>query len=145
MSSNGLHIQHRYLELPESFFTHVQPNPLKDPKMVCFNHDLAQEMGFHSDNLAQWEKVGGGSELLAGMEPVAMKYTGHQFGVYNPNLGDGRGLLLWETVAPNGQRWDWHLKGAGITPYSRFGDGRAVLRSTLREYLCSEADRKSVV
>jgi len=139
MSSNGLYIQHRYLELPESFFTHVQPNPLKDPKMVCFNHDLAQEMGFHSDNLAQWEKVGGGSELLAGMEPVAMKYTGHQFGVYNPDLGDGRGLLLWETVAPDGQRWDWHLKGAGITPYSRFGDGRAVLRSTLREYLCSEA------
>ena len=73
------------------------------------------------------------------MDPVAMKYTGHQFGMYNPDLGDGRGLLLWETVGPDGRRWDWHLKGAGMTPYSRFGDGKAVLRSTIREYLCSEA------
>jgi len=68
-----------------------------------------------------------------------MKYTGHQFGVYNPDLGDGRGLLLGEVVNARSERWDLHLKGAGQTPYSRFGDGRAVLRSSIREYLGSEA------
>ena len=139
MSSNDFRVEHRYLELPDSFYTRVQPTPLKDAKMACFNHKLAQEMGFHATNEADWAKIGGGTELLEGMDPVAMKYTGHQFGMYNPELGDGRGLLLWETVGPDGRRWDWHLKGAGMTPYSRFGDGRAVLRSTIREYLCSEA------
>lgn len=139
MSSNGFQVEHRYLELPQSFYTRVQPTPLKDAKMVCFNHRLAQDMGFHATNEANWARVGGGTELLEGMDPVAMKYTGHQFGNYNPELGDGRGLLLWETLGPDGRRWDWHLKGAGLTPYSRFGDGRAVLRSTIREYLCSEA------
>ncbi|MBK1874190.1 YdiU family protein [Marinobacter sp. 1-3A] len=139
MSSNSFRVEHRYLGLPDSFYTRVQPTPLKDAKMACFNHKLAQEMGFHVSNEADWANIGGGAELLEGMDPVAMKYTGHQFGTYNPELGDGRGLLLWETVGPDNRRWDWHLKGAGTTPYSRFGDGRAVLRSTIREYLCSEA------
>lgn len=107
--------------------------------MVCFNTDLAADMGFHIGDAEQWTAIGAGRELLEGMDPVAMKYTGHQFGMYNPDLGDGRGLLLWETIGPDNRRWDWHLKGAGQTPYSRFGDGRAVLRSTIREYLCSEA------
>ena len=139
MSDNGFAVEHRYLELPDSFFTRVQPAPLSDAKMVCFNHELAASMGFHTLSESDWTAIGAGTELLEGMDPVAMKYTGHQFGVYNPDLGDGRGLLLWETVGPDGRRWDWHLKGAGTTPYSRFGDGRAVLRSTIREYLCSEA------
>lgn len=139
MSSNGFQVEHRYLELPDSFYTRVQPTPLKGAKMVCFNHKLAQDMGFHTTHEADWAGIGGGTELLEGMDPIAMKYTGHQFGGYNPELGDGRGLLLWETLGPDGRRWDWHLKGAGMTPYSRFGDGRAVLRSTIREYLCSEA------
>ena len=68
-----------------------------------------------------------------------MKYAGHQFGIYNPDLGDGRGLLLGEISNQSGILFDIHLKGAGLTPYSRMGDGRAVLRSTIREYLCSEA------
>ncbi|MBE0487280.1 YdiU family protein [Marinobacter sp.] len=139
MTNSTFKVEHRYLELPNSFYTRVQPTPLSGPTMVCFNHKLATQLGFHVQNEADWAKVGAGLELLDGMDPVAMKYTGHQFGVYNPELGDGRGLLLWETVAPDGTRWDWHLKGAGTTPYSRFGDGRAVLRSTIREYLCSEA------
>ena len=139
MSNNGFRVEHRYLELPDSFYTRVQPSPLKDARMVCFNHALADDMGFHTENADEWTQIGAGAELLKGMDPVAMKYTGHQFGMYNPELGDGRGLLLWETVGPDGRRWDWHLKGAGTTPYSRFGDGRAVLRSTMREYLCSEA------
>lgn len=139
MSNKGFRVEHRYLELPDSFYTRVQPSPLREARMVCFNHALADTMGFHTDNPDQWTGVGAGAELLEGMDPVAMKYTGHQFGMYNPELGDGRGLLLWETVGPDDRRWDWHLKGAGTTPYSRFGDGRAVLRSTIREYLCSEA------
>ncbi|MCG2580043.1 MAG: YdiU family protein [Marinobacter sp.] len=139
MSDNRFRVEHRYLELPDSFYTRVQPTPLKDARMVCFNHVLAKQMGFHTDQPEDWTGVGAGTELLEGMDPVAMKYTGHQFGMYNPDLGDGRGLLLWETIGPDGRRWDWHLKGAGTTPYSRFGDGRAVLRSTIREYLCSEA------
>lgn len=139
MSNNGFRVEHRYLELPDSFYTRVHPSPLQSPRMVCFNATLADDMGFHTDNPEDWTQVGAGAELLEGMDPVAMKYTGHQFGMYNPELGDGRGLLLWETVGPDGRRWDWHLKGAGMTPYSRFGDGRAVLRSTIREYLCSEA------
>ncbi len=139
MSNDDFRVEHRYLELPDSFYTRVQPSPLKEAQMVCFNHALADDMGFHTENADEWTQIGAGAELLEGMDPVAMKYTGHQFGMYNPELGDGRGLLLWETVGPDGRRWDWHLKGAGTTPYSRFGDGRAVLRSTMREYLCSEA------
>ena len=68
-----------------------------------------------------------------------MLYSGHQFGVYVPQLGDGRAILLGEATNARGERWDLHLKGAGLTPFSRDGDGRAVLRSTIREYLCSEA------
>ena len=139
MSDQSLAIEHRYLELPDSFFSRVKPTPLKDGRVVCFNAPLAEAMGFQSMDPSEWAGVGSGTELLEGMDPIAMKYTGHQFGAYNPELGDGRGLLLWETVGPDGRRWDWHLKGAGLTPYSRFGDGRAVLRSTIREYLCSEA------
>ncbi len=139
MSSHRFQVEHRYLELPDSFYTRVQPNPLHAPRIRCFNHELAAAMGFHTRSENDWAGVGAGAELLEGMDPIAMKYTGHQFGVYNPELGDGRGLLLWETIGPDGTRWDWHLKGSGTTPYSRFGDGRAVLRSTIREYLCSEA------
>ena len=68
-----------------------------------------------------------------------MLYSGHQFGVYVPQLGDGRAILLGEVRNERGEKWDLHLKGAGLTPFSREGDGRAVLRSTIREYLCSEA------
>lgn len=139
MTPDTFRIEHRYLELPDSFYTAQPPKPVSGARVVCFNHKLADTMGFHVRNEQDWAGVGAGRELLEGMEPVAMKYTGHQFGMYNPELGDGRGLLLWETVGPDGTRWDWHLKGAGTTPYSRFGDGRAVLRSTIREYLCSEA------
>lgn len=132
--------EHRYRTLPGAFYSDVLPTPLKgDLRLVHFNHALAAELGVHSDHPEDWVGPCAGRELLEGMKPLAMKYTGHQFGVYNPDLGDGRGLLLWETRAPDGRIWDWHLKGAGQTPYSRFGDGRAVLRSTIREYLCSEA------
>ncbi|RRA40300.1 protein adenylyltransferase SelO family protein, partial [Cronobacter sakazakii] len=77
--------------------------------------------------------------LLPGMAPLAQVYSGHQFGVWAGQLGDGRGILLGEQQLSDGRKLDWHLKGAGLTPYSRMGDGRAVLRSTVREFLASEA------
>src|SRR5690606_24758676 len=79
-----------------------------------------------------------GNALWRDAEPRAMVYAGHQFGVYNPRLGDGRGLLLGEVINDAGEHWDLHLKGTGQTPYSRMGDGRAVLRSSIREFLASE-------
>ena len=115
MSSTDFRVEHRYLELPDSFYTRVQPSPLKDPKMVCFNHNLAEQMGFRTDDASDWTGVGAGAELLDGMDPVAMKYTGHQFGMYNPDLGDGRGLLLWETVGPDGRRWGDELADTQVT------------------------------
>lgn len=134
-----LKISNRFIQLPAHFYSRVDPMPLRQPTLVCFNDELAQDMGIDPTAKDTWTEIGAGQVLLEGMEPLAMKYTGHQFGMYNPDLGDGRGLLLWESIGPDGRHWDWHLKGAGKTPYSRFGDGRAVLRSTLREYLCSEA------
>jgi len=83
----------------------------------------------------QWSS---GNKPASYSDSLAMVYSGHQFGGYSPQLGDGRGILLGEAEGPQG-KWDVHLKGAGNTPYSRLGDGRAVLRSTIREYLCSEA------
>src|SRR5690554_7411965 len=137
---SGIRTSRRFLQLPATFYSHVQPTPMRGKvELVHFNRDLAQEMGLSADDAGEWTDIVAGRALLEGMEPVAMKYTGHQFGMYNPELGDGRGLLLWETQGPDGRIYDWHLKGAGQTPYSRFGDGRAVLRSTVREYLCSEA------
>lgn len=137
---SGITTRQRYLELPETFFSRVRPTPLRgEIKLVHFNRALARDMGLSEASPEVWTDIGAGRALLEGMDPVAMKYTGHQFGMYNPDLGDGRGLLLWETRDPDGRVRDWHLKGAGQTPYSRFGDGRAVLRSSIREYLCSEA------
>ncbi len=136
-----LPFDNHFAQLPARFFRRVAPAGLRAPELVSFNESLARQMGL--DPALAWEEgflqAMAGQALLPGSDPIAMKYTGHQFGVYNPDLGDGRGLLLGEIVAPDGKRWDLHLKGAGTTPFSRGGDGRAVLRSSIREYLCSEA------
>ncbi|CDL31915.1 Selenoprotein O and cysteine-containing homologs [Enterobacter hormaechei] len=113
----------------------------KNARLIWHNDALADSLGIPS-TLFQPEKgagVWGGETLLPGMKPLAQVYSGHQFGVWAGQLGDGRGILLGEQVLPNGETLDWHLKGAGLTPYSRMGDGRAVLRSTIREGLASEA------
>lgn len=128
-----------YQEL-SGFYTAVEPTPLKNPRLLYHSAPLAQELGlqsslFDAQNAGLWS----GEKLMEGMQPLAQVYSGHQFGVWAGQLGDGRGLLLGEQVLPDGRKVDWHLKGAGLTPYSRMGDGRAVLRSTLREYLASEA------
>jgi len=130
-----------WLRLPGTLHARVLPQGLRDPQLVSFNADAAALIDLDprvADDPA-FLSIASGNGLLQGMEPLAQKYTGHQFGVYNPDLGDGRGLLLGEVRTAGGKRWDLHLKGAGTTPYSRGADGRAVLRSTIREYLCSEA------
>ncbi len=86
----------------------------------------------------------GGQRVLPGSDPLAAVYAGHQFGVWAGRLGDGRALLLGEAIGPDDRHWELQLKGAGKTPYSRMGDGRAVLRSSIREFLCSEACTHSV-
>lgn len=127
-------------ELPATF-TALPPTPLNHSRLIWHNDALAEQLGipdslFHPDSPAG---VWGGEALLPGMSPLAQVYSGHQFGVWAGQLGDGRGILLGEQLLADGSTMDWHLKGAGLTPYSRMGDGRAVLRSTIRESLASEA------
>ena len=117
----------------------VAPQPLQQPRLLHLNRALLDELGLGGVSEADWIACCGEGKVLPGMQPVAQVYAGHQFGGYSPRLGDGRALLLGEQLAPDGERWDLHLKGAGKTPFSRFGDGRAVLRSSIREYLASEA------
>ncbi|EPJ7087585.1 protein adenylyltransferase SelO [Citrobacter amalonaticus] len=127
-------------ELPATF-TALSPTPLNHSRLIWHNDALAEQLGipdslFHPDSpVGVW----GGEALLPGMSPLAQVYSGHQFGVWAGQLGDGRGILLGEQLLADGSTMDWHLKGAGLTPYSRMGDGRAVLRSTIRESLASEA------
>lgn len=127
-------------ELPD-YYTALMPTPLSNARLIWRNGPLAESLGvpealFHSESGAG---VWGGETLLPGMSPLAQVYSGHQFGVWAGQLGDGRGILLGEQQLADGSTRDWHLKGAGLTPYSRMGDGRAVLRSTIRESLASEA------
>ncbi|NOI28414.1 protein adenylyltransferase SelO [Vibrio coralliilyticus] len=139
-SPSSLNLNYRFSQFPSAFYTHVQPQALDNSHWVAWNSEFARQFG-----LPLQAPQGSLKSFLAGeLKPMptpclAMKYAGHQFGIYNPYLGDGRGLLLGEISNQSGILFDIHLKGAGLTPYSRMGDGRAVLRSTIREYLCSEA------
>lgn len=130
-----------YSRLPETFFRRVEPTPLPDPHLVSFNPVVAELLGIASEEgmTDEFVEVFTGNRTLPGSEPISTIYAGHQFGVWVPQLGDGRAILLGEVIAPSGERFEVQLKGAGLTPFSRMGDGRAVLRSTIREYLCSEA------
>nr|WP_315300109.1 protein adenylyltransferase SelO [Raoultella terrigena] len=127
-------------ELPD-FYTALTPTPLSNARPIWHNAPLAQTLGVPESLFQPSTGAGvwGGEALLPGMSPLAQVYSGHQFGSWAGQLGDGRGILLGEQQLPDGRRMDWHLKGAGLTPYSRMGDGRAVLRSTIREGLASEA------
>jgi len=126
-------------ELPD-FYSSVTPVPLKNARLLYHSPLLAQELGLnHSLFDESSHSLWSGEMLLPGMQPLAQVYSGHQFGSWAGQLGDGRGMLLGEQRLADGRKMDWHLKGAGLTPYSRMGDGRAVLRSTIREFLASEA------
>lgn len=133
------HFNHSYQSLGEAFFKKVLPTPVGAPALLLFNHSLALELGINQElNQSVLAAILSGNQLAAGSTPIAQAYAGHQFG-YFTMLGDGRAILLGEHISPDGKRWDIQLKGAGPTPYSRRGDGRATLRAMLREYLISEA------
>jgi len=131
-----------YARLPGAFYAKLNPTPFSAPTyLIHANPEAAAliDLDPQEAERPEFARLFGGSLLVPGMEPLAMLYSGHQFGVYVPQLGDGRAILLGEATNERGERWDLHLKGAGLTPFSRDGDGRAVLRSTIREYLCCEA------
>ncbi len=140
-SLESLAFDNTYARLPAGFQQKVAPTPVSAPYLVAFNPDAASLIDLDPAQARRPEFVEyfSGNRLLPGSQPVAMRYAGHQFGSYVPQLGDGRAILLGEVKNDRGEKWDLHLKGAGRTAFSRFGDGRAVLRSCIREYLCSEA------
>lgn len=122
-------------------WSRVDPAPVAAPRLLAHSAEMAQRLGFDEADIAspEFAQVFGGNALLPGMEPFAANYGGHQFGHWAGQLGDGRAITLGEAVNAAGERWELQLKGAGPTPYSRTADGRAVLRSSIREFLCSEA------
>lgn len=140
-SLKDLAFDNSYSRLPERFYRRVNPTPLPEPYLVGFNEEVAELLGIDPSEAGDPDFVEyfTGNKILPGSEPLSAIYAGHQFGVWVPQLGDGRAILLGEVATPSGSRFDIQLKGAGMTPFSRMGDGRAVLRSTIREYLCSEA------
>jgi serine/tyrosine/threonine adenylyltransferase len=135
-----LGLEHSYAALPSRFHVRVAPTPVADPKLVAFNTGLARELGLDPEVLEpEAAAILSGNRLPEDAEPIAMAYAGHQFGAFVPSLGDGRAILLGEIKGHDGTLRDIQLKGAGLTPFSRNGDGRAVLGPMLREYLVSEA------
>lgn len=122
-------------------YSKVDPTPVDDPNLVAWSPEMAAELGLSRDDIEtdRFTEVMAGNDLADGMEPYATAYGGHQFGTWAGQLGDGRAVNLGEVVGENDNRWVLQLKGAGATPYSRRGDGRAVLRSSIREFICSEA------
>ena len=124
-----------------ALFSRVQPTPVASPRVVAHSREMAASLGFTEAEVGspEFAQVFGGNALVEGMQPYAANYGGHQFGNWAGQLGDGRAITLGEIVNGAGERWELQLKGAGPTPYSRTADGRAVLRSSIREFLCSEA------
>jgi uncharacterized protein YdiU (UPF0061 family) len=130
-----------YASLGEPISVPQAPVPVKTPGLIRVNDALAERLGLDSSWLRSEAGIAAlaGNAVPEGAEPVATAYAGHQFGSFNPQLGDGRAVLLGEVVAPDGQRFDLQLKGSGRTPWSRGGDGRSPLGPVLREYIVSEA------
>jgi uncharacterized protein YdiU (UPF0061 family) len=136
-----LTFDNRFARLGDAFSTSVLPEPIAEPRLVVASDAALALLDLDPAQAEEpvFAELFSGHKLWAEADPRAMVYSGHQFGSYNPRLGDGRGLLLGEVYNDAGEHWDLHLKGAGQTPYSRMGDGRAVLRSSIREFLASEA------
>jgi len=140
ITPNDLPFGNGFAELPPAFYTRLMPTPMPAPHFVAASSRAAALVGIDPASLAQDDFVAAftGNAVPEGAQPLAAVYSGHQFGVWAGQLGDGRAILLGDLPGPEG-RMELQLKGAGKTPYSRMGDGRAVLRSSIREFLCSEA------
>jgi len=140
-SLDDLHFSNSFAALPGAFHTRLRPTPLAAPYLVSLSPAAGRLLDLDDQALRDPETLAAlsGVKLPAKADPLAALYAGHQFGQWVPQLGDGRAILLGEITNARGERWELQLKGAGQTPYSRDGDGRAVLRSSIREYLCSEA------
>ncbi|MGF7185885.1 uncharacterized protein YdiU (UPF0061 family) [Desulfitispora alkaliphila] len=138
--NKGWNLENSYARLPKTFYTSIEPTPVRAPSLIKLNQSLAKYLGLSIDELQSEEGVAilAGNSLPEGALPLAQAYAGHQFGHF-AMLGDGRALLLGEQITPKGERFDIQLKGSGKTPYSRGGDGRAALGPMLREYIISEA------
>lgn len=141
MQSSGIPFDNSYALMPARFFSHRLPTPVERPTLIRINRALAAQLRIDADWLDSDEAVlaFAGNQVPAGATPIATVYAGHQFGGWNPQLGDGRAILLGEVIGTDGRRYDIQLKGAGETPYSRNGDGRSPLGPVLREYIVSEA------
>jgi serine/tyrosine/threonine adenylyltransferase len=136
----GWNLEHTYASLPQIFHSPVAPTPVREPRLVAFNRPLASMLGLEPEALEGPEgaAIFAGNALPEGGRPLAQAYAGHQYGHFT-GLGDGRAILLGEQITPSGDRVDIQLKGAGLTRFSRRGDGRAALGPMLREYIISEA------
>jgi uncharacterized protein YdiU (UPF0061 family) len=123
-------------------YTKVLPTPLKNPRLICLSKQCAYFLGYDYHKLKEDKETAeylAGNKIVEGSTPIAHCYCGYQFGIFAGQLGDGRAITLGDTYDIDGQSlWEIQLKGSGLTPYSRFADGRAVLRSSVREFLCSE-------
>jgi serine/tyrosine/threonine adenylyltransferase len=128
-----------FARLPERMFERQAPLPVASPRLVAFNAALARELAMAEASDGEYAAILSGNVVPPGAEPIALAYAGHQFGQFVPQLGDGRAILLGEVLDARGRRRDIQLKGSGVTPFSRGGDGRAALGPVLREYLVSEA------
>lgn len=133
-----------YEKLPDCFYERIDPVPVKAPKIIKFNQNLALELGLDTEMLQSQKgaEFFSGNFLAYGSNPIALAYAGHQFGNFVPRLGDGRAVLLGEICNKNGKCFDLQLKGSGKTSFSRRGDGRAALGPIIREYILSEAIHK---
>lgn len=134
-----MHFNSRYPSLNTKLYHEQMPSPLQGAKAGHFNQALANELQWSERDKSDWVEICSGQKTFSEFNPLAMVYAGHQFGQWAGQLGDGRGLLIAQILNQNNQTIDLHLKGAGSTPYSRMGDGRAVLRSVIREYLAGHA------
>ena len=134
----SLQLNNRYAALGPAFSSPTLPAKVSQPGVLLWNDTLAADLGL-TLSTKQQASYFSGQALIPGSKPVAMAYSGHQFGQFNPHLGDGRAHLLGDLKSPNGQRHDLHLKGSGRTPFSRNGDGLCALKPAVREYLMSEA------
>jgi uncharacterized protein YdiU (UPF0061 family) len=139
-TADDLPFDNAFAGLPPAFYTRLMPTPLPAPYFVAASTPAARLVGLDPADLAHEDIVAvfTGNEVPHRAQPLAAVYSGHQFGHWAGQLGDGRAILLGDVAGPDG-RMELQLKGAGMTPYSRMGDGRAVLRSSIREFLCSEA------